>query len=797
MTRRRFGWVGFPCALTVLLIAAPSALAVPPANDEAPGADPLADTYPSLSTTVADITDATLTGDPPTPSCTNSLSRSVWFKITPSATRDYRVATAAVGPEGNSATTVDDTVLAIYTSAGGAAGPFTELPTNAGAGSDGCDDDGAATEPGQSTLVTELQGGTEYWVVVWKFGAPAPTVGNTAIQLRIDQLPLIAAPANDKVAGAIDLKLNKPAPATYGAAANDYTLPAASPCYTGVGQVASTAAGRDVVYRFTAPSAGDYAFRLTGLIGGANPVAYVSGSLPGPGPPQDVTCIAASNRSVATRIEEVSPLTLTAGQVVFMVVDQNIGAPKGGTFDVLVERSVSEGEPNDTTGTAQAPSCGTRGATSPAAEADFFTLGAPPSGSRLFAFVEAGATSNPDFDLRATTATDTLEYDDENASGPFGETSAVLAGTPLTGGGAFIRVNHFDPLVQAEPYRLYSVIQPPIASATAETEPNNTIVSASTSAINYVSADLDSLADIDVYAFTLPARALVFVGLDTDPLRDNTPFDGTLLLADALGNPISGVDDGSTTSGISSVTASPGTLTGTTPFSPAEGLVYRTPTAGTYYAAVEDFGGVIGDYLLSVSAGCAAGAAAPPLNVSPATLPNATVGTAYSQTLTASGSAGPFTFGLDSGSLPPGLTLAANGNLTGTPSASGPSTFTVIATDPNSLTGDREYTLTVNPGAGGGGTTGDRTAPETTITAGPKKKTTKKKATFEFSSSEPRSTFECALDKGALASCTSPLKTKKLRPGKHTFSVRAKDAAGNVDATPATQSFKVKKPKKK
>ena len=38
---------------------------------------------------------------------------------------------------------------------------------------------------------------------------------------------------------------------------------------------------------------------------------------------------------------------------------------------------------------------------------------------------------------------------------------------------------------------------------------------------------------------------------------------------------------------------------------------------------------------------------------------------------------------------------------------------------------------------------------------------------------------------------------KKLKKGKHTFLVRATDAAGNTDATPAEDAFTVKKKKKK
>ena len=93
--------------------------------------------------------------------------------------------------------------------------------------------------------------------------------------------------------------------------------------------------------------------------------------------------------------------------------------------------------------------------------------------------------------------------------------------------------------------------------------------------------------------------------------------------------------------------------------------------------------------------------------------------------------------------------------------------------------------------------TGDDTSPpETQITNGPKKKTKKKQATFEFSSSEPGSTFECKLDSGQFEPCGSP-KEYKVKKGKHSFSVRAKDAAGNVDSTPASVDWKVKKKKKK
>jgi hypothetical protein len=87
-------------------------------------------------------------------------------------------------------------------------------------------------------------------------------------------------------------------------------------------------------------------------------------------------------------------------------------------------------------------------------------------------------------------------------------------------------------------------------------------------------------------------------------------------------------------------------------------------------------------------------------------------------------------------------------------------------------------------------------APETTITKGPKNKTRQKQATFEFSSSEPGSTFECSLDgKSTFKPCTSPFKVK-VKKGRHSFQVQATDQAGNTDGNPATDDWKVKKRKR-
>lgn len=69
----------------------------------------------------------------------------------------------------------------------------------------------------------------------------------------------------------------------------------------------------------------------------------------------------------------------------------------------------------------------------------------------------------------------------------------------------------------------------------------------------------------------------------------------------------------------------------------------------------------------------------------------------------------------------------------------------------------------------------------------------KRAATVSFSGSGGAKTFQCKLDKGRFAACKSPKTYKKLKRGKHVVQVRAVDAAGKPDATPAKTSFRVKR----
>jgi autotransporter-associated beta strand protein len=82
------------------------------------------------------------------------------------------------------------------------------------------------------------------------------------------------------------------------------------------------------------------------------------------------------------------------------------------------------------------------------------------------------------------------------------------------------------------------------------------------------------------------------------------------------------------------------------------------------------------------------------LAISPSQLPAAWVGTAYSQTLTATGGFGPYAWSVVSGSFPAGISLAgATGVISGTPSAISSSSVTLRVTDDEGFTADMTYAL--------------------------------------------------------------------------------------------------------
>ncbi|MEG2817291.1 MAG: autotransporter domain-containing protein [Comamonas sp.] len=128
------------------------------------------------------------------------------------------------------------------------------------------------------------------------------------------------------------------------------------------------------------------------------------------------------------------------------------------------------------------------------------------------------------------------------------------------------------------------------------------------------------------------------------------------------------------------------------------GVLSGTPTAGgsfNFTVRATDSSTGAGPYFGTRAYTLAVGV--PTITVAPATLPAMTAGDSYSQSLIASGGTSTYTYSVTAGSLPAGLTLAANGSLSGTPAptAAGPYSFTVTGTDSSGgsgpYTGSRAY----------------------------------------------------------------------------------------------------------
>ncbi|HUO29752.1 MAG TPA: putative Ig domain-containing protein [Bryobacteraceae bacterium] len=88
----------------------------------------------------------------------------------------------------------------------------------------------------------------------------------------------------------------------------------------------------------------------------------------------------------------------------------------------------------------------------------------------------------------------------------------------------------------------------------------------------------------------------------------------------------------------------------------------------------------------------------PALSITTSTLPGAIVGTAYSQTLAATGGTAPYSWSIAAGALPGGLSFSAAGVINGTPNAAGTFTFTVQVADSLSVTATKQLQITITGG---------------------------------------------------------------------------------------------------
>jgi len=210
----------------------------PPGNDRCTNAiivPPVSPTSPFLSNPI-EVSAASNVGDPPGQiSCAQSYSRSIWFQFRPDTSGLYTMSFGA-----DTGTTVDDTVMAIFTSStSSCSGPFNLVSCN--------DDSGVL----RSAISTNLTAGTTYFILGWV--GPVTEVTNPPIYMQL-RVTKPVAPTNDTCSGAEIIPTNATFP--YTTLITDTTLATetndpVAPCLSVIGV-------RSVWYKFSPPTTGIY-----------------------------------------------------------------------------------------------------------------------------------------------------------------------------------------------------------------------------------------------------------------------------------------------------------------------------------------------------------------------------------------------------------------------------------------------------------------------------------------------------------------------------------------------------------
>jgi hypothetical protein len=211
--------------------------------------------------------------------------------------------------------------------------------------------------------------------------------------------------------------------------------------------------------------------------------------------------------------------------------------------------------------------------------------------------------------------------------------------------------------------------------------------------------------------------------------------------------------------------------------------------------------GRIGDVDLGSSSGSTNQVAVDPTApiVTTGSLPDGTVGSAYSQTVAASAGTTPYSWSVTAGSLPAGLSIgAATGTISGTPTAAATSTFTVTVRDSAAKTASQALSIVVAAAAGGGGGGGgDTTAPAGSVTIDSGAAATNSTAaTLALTATDAvgvaayrvANGSDCAATAWVAVTATTALSTTAALTlptgdGAKTVCAQFKDAAGNVSST--------------
>jgi uncharacterized repeat protein (TIGR01451 family) len=589
-----------------------------PVNDDCTGAIVIPDGRFPVVTAPVDVTEATPQGSDDPDACpANGMDATVWFSFTPSASGEYIFSTCLAG--GATGSDVYDTVIGIYDNCPG------NSPNELGCNDSGNCESGVAGAPytDQGVQAVVLTAGTTYYIVAghWSGDTGGISPGYNQIAVQVDLSP---APTNDTCDSPDTLALDRITFGTTASATNDYRSPAA--CFTGQGQIPSSSNGLDVVYSFVPPSDGLYSFRYVqddsaAALRSQSPVLYLTDNCPAPDPSNAVTgCIAAANRmndqttGNGNRSEEINCVALTGGSTYYLFFDDRFTANPGGPFALEVTSCHPETEPNDTPATATAfnpnSGCFMEGSATPSGaggDVDFFDLGAPPAGSKIFVGVDAAAANQSDFEMRITNTTDTLGYDDNDGTSWVGSNAPIIGGVIADGNEIFARVDSVPAVAGNEPYLLFARIETgpaqnedlPDPPADPNQPSNGTFYGAThvtgggfVKGVANSGDAVNGTQDSDCFRFVAHEGDNIVAFSDNNPGRAGGTITNVwpiLHTIDGDPPPAAFIFQGQVVRNL--VTPSPGTLTGTTPSVTSEFMHFRARYTGAYalcFAPTED-----------------------------------------------------------------------------------------------------------------------------------------------------------------------------------------------------------------
>ena len=248
----------------------------------------------------------------------------------------------------------------------------------------------------------------------------------------------------------------------------------------------------------------------------------------------------------------------------------------------------NETEPNNTVATANVLPDGVTKVTGniqPTVESDYFAFTAQ-AGNRVYAATQTafgsvsdtlGLTTDSILTLLASDGTTVLETDDQDGS--FGTAASSIAGAMIPTTGTYYLQMRGGGGAEIAPYELY--VRVVNGFPTPEVEPNGSANPPNPIAPSgFMSGAVSTFSDVDTYSVSLLGGDTVYVGMDHNPERDATTFNGRFSFGPFDGYMFP-VNDGNTTS----------------PNSEAGFFTVRDP--GTYFIVVDAVFGT-GTYNLSV-----------------------------------------------------------------------------------------------------------------------------------------------------------------------------------------------------